>query len=592
MSRPLRFAGATALCALAAAAPASAATRTVSTTADSGAGSLRATLAASGVGDTIVVPAGSYVLTAGALTVPAGVTVAGAGARATTIDGNHVSGVFTLSGVGSTISDLKVTGGKASSGAGIYATAGVSVRRVAVVGNAATSSGGGIYSTGAQPLLVDHSLIAGNQAGSGGGLEITASVGGSSIVASTITGNVLTAAGSGAGFESGATNLLLDGDTIVGNQNPGGQGGNFRLSGGRPASIRNTILATGLAGFGNNCYLSAGSVLTSLGSNAQDSDPNPDSDCQNSFGGTDRKNLVLQLGPLQDNGGQLDTLLPAAVSPLVDTGDTAACAAVDMRGVARPQGAGCDVGAVERTDPAFGSAFADTLGADTATLHATADSKGLAGTVRFAYGPTAAYGAFTPAIPLTATTGAQGATAVLGGLTAATGYHFRVEVTTADGLATGPDATFTTPAVTPTPVVPGPSPAPGVTTPAPAKLTVTAVRRTASGASAILACKGAAGQSCRGSLTLRAVERLKGTKVIALGAAATRAKAVVVGTRTFVLAAGRTTKVTVSLGAPGRRLRTRFGRIPVRLRVTLAGTGGRLSTVSTSKVLVLRAPKG
>ncbi|MDX6728933.1 MAG: hypothetical protein QOK49_3738, partial [Baekduia sp.] len=37
-------------------------------------------------------------------------------------------------------------------------------------------------------------------------------------------------------------------------------------------------------------------------------------------------------------------------------------------------------------------------------------------------------------------------TAGLSGLLAATTYHFRLEVTTPDGLSVGPDATFTTPA--------------------------------------------------------------------------------------------------------------------------------------------------
>lgn len=586
MSRHLLLTGATACCLLATAAPATAAPPAVTTTADSGAGSLRAALAAAGVGDTVTVPAGSYVLTTGALTVPAGVTVTGAGARATVLDGNHVSGVLSLSGAGSTITDLKVTGGKAASGAGIFANAGVTVRRVAVVGNAATGAGGGIYSGGAQPLLVDHSLIANNQAGNGGGLQVDASVGGSSIVDTTITANVLTAAGSGGGFNSSAVNLLLDGDTIVGNQNAGGQGGNFRLSGGRPASIRNTVLATGLAGSGNNCYLSASSVLTTLGHNAQDTDPNPDSDCQNSFGPTDRKNLVLQLGPLQDNGGQLDTLLPAAASPLVDTGDSAACAAVDVRGVVRPQGAACDVGAVERSVPVFGSPFADTLGLTTATLHGTADTQGLAGTVRFAYGPTAAYGAFTPATPVTATTGAQAATAALSGLTAATGYHFRVEVSTADGLAAGPDATFTTAA--PAPV---PTPGGGGGTPAAPTLKATGFKRTKTGVSAVLTCTGTAGQSCRGTLSLRTVERLKGSRLIALSAAATRTKAVTTGQRTYAVAAGRSTTVTVGLNATGKRLLARFGRLPLRLRVTLKDSAGKLAVVSTSAKLTLKAPK-
>jgi hypothetical protein len=56
-----------------------------------------------------------------------------------------------------------------------------------------------------------------------------------------------------------------------------------------------------------------------------------------------------RLGPLADNGGPTLThaLLPG--SPAIDAADAALCPATDQRGVARPQGAGCDAGAVEAT---------------------------------------------------------------------------------------------------------------------------------------------------------------------------------------------------------------------------------------------------
>jgi predicted outer membrane repeat protein len=54
------------------------------------------------------------------------------------------------------------------------------------------------------------------------------------------------------------------------------------------------------------------------------------------------------LGRLQYNGGFTPTLMPAAGGSAIDTGDDATCAATDQRGVSRPQGAHCDIGAVER----------------------------------------------------------------------------------------------------------------------------------------------------------------------------------------------------------------------------------------------------
>jgi hypothetical protein len=62
-----------------------------------------------------------------------------------------------------------------------------------------------------------------------------------------------------------------------------------------------------------------------------------------------------QLGSLGNNGGATQTLLPASTSPLIDAIATSACqtpplangVTTDQRGVSRPQGAGCDIGAVE-----------------------------------------------------------------------------------------------------------------------------------------------------------------------------------------------------------------------------------------------------
>ncbi|HZV72367.1 MAG TPA: right-handed parallel beta-helix repeat-containing protein [Conexibacter sp.] len=427
--------------------PALARTIDVTTTADGGAGSLRDGLAAAISGDVVHVPVGTYLLSRGVLTVPAGVTVSGDGARGTIVSGGGVSGVLSTGGAGVTIQDLTVTAGRASNGAGIFSNAGLTLHRVAVVGNIASSVGGGVENTGAQPLLIDHSLIANNQATAGpsGGIEAGGSSTGTAIVATTIAGNSsVNAAG---GIYVDGIRVLLDGDTLVGNSSAGGQGGNFRVHN-STVTMRDTILAAGNAASGNNCYLSAGSFVVSLGHNAQDTDVNPDSDCQNGLNDpTDRARLVLQLSALQNNGGPTDTMLPAAGSPLVDTGDTANCSATDQRGVPRPQGSACDVGAVERTTPTTGAAFADGITPTSATLHATANTIGLGGSARFAYGPTTGYGAFTAALGLPVTTGAQGEAAQLTGLQPSTTYHFQLLVTTPDGSVAAADQAFTTASV-------------------------------------------------------------------------------------------------------------------------------------------------
>ena len=60
----------------------------------------------------------------------------------------------------------------------------------------------------------------------------------------------------------------------------------------------------------------------------------------------DRNSTDPQLGPLQDNGGGLPTQKPKPTSPAIDL-IPLPCGDTDQRGVSRPQGAGCDSGAIE-----------------------------------------------------------------------------------------------------------------------------------------------------------------------------------------------------------------------------------------------------
>ena len=65
--------------------------------------------------------------------------------------------------------------------------------------------------------------------------------------------------------------------------------------------------------------------------------------------------IAPKLGPLAANGGRTRTHMPSAGSPAIDHGSAAsgafsggACTRRDQRGVKRPQGRRCDIGAVER----------------------------------------------------------------------------------------------------------------------------------------------------------------------------------------------------------------------------------------------------
>jgi hypothetical protein len=98
-----------------------------------------------------------------------------------------------------------------------------------------------------------------------------------------------------------------------------------------------------------------------------------------------------RLGPLADNGGPTLTMAPTAESPALNTAAPGVCPAVDQRGVTRPYGTACDIGAVEATvepAPTFVefSAAAQSVNESTPVLLVNvARQGGLAGTVTVNY---------------------------------------------------------------------------------------------------------------------------------------------------------------------------------------------------------------
>ncbi len=107
------------------------------------------------------------------------------------------------------------------------------------------------------------------------------------------------------------------------------------------AQLSTTQIVTGTEGCST-----VGGAVTSLGNNIEDVDS-----CGLAASG-DKKNTVVALGPLANNGGPTLTHLIFAPGPAFNQGSNALCAAapvnyVDQRGIGRPLGSSCDVGAVE-----------------------------------------------------------------------------------------------------------------------------------------------------------------------------------------------------------------------------------------------------
>src|SRR5207249_3468714 len=128
-------------------------TRTVTSLADSGPGSLRATIAASADGDTITFAngvTGTITLTSGEMVIGHSVTMTGPGAALLTLSGNASSRVFNiLSGTVVSMSGVSVANGR---------TTGADATTISAAGDA---EGGGILNNG--HLTLSHCVLSGNQ---------------------------------------------------------------------------------------------------------------------------------------------------------------------------------------------------------------------------------------------------------------------------------------------------------------------------------------------------------------------------------------------------------------------------------------------
>jgi CSLREA domain-containing protein len=157
-----------------------------------------------------------------------------------------------------------------------------------------------------------------------------------------------------------------------------------------------------------------------------------------------------KLAPLGANGGPTQTMRPQAGSGAIDQvpASGAGCPKTDQRGVGRPGGTACDIGAYEVVAPVIANVGATPTSTSSATLSATVTADDPSATVEFQYGTTTAYGSSTTPQP------ASGFSPVaLSGqavsLSPGTTYHFRAVATSQDGTSTSADQTFTTAAGAP-----------------------------------------------------------------------------------------------------------------------------------------------
>lgn len=339
--------------------------------------------------DDITLPSGIYTLTIpgtgedGCATGDLDITtddliINGAGVGSSIINGGAIDRVLHVpyGGITVTINNVTITNGNSDWGGGLLNESSVLIiNNCTISDNYADRGGGGIRNLDGV-LTINNCTISDNYAGSMGG-GIHNKVGVLTMSNSTISGNTAgsrsggidnddsdvatltncTVSGNSADFYGAILNIADTGYTSVITlthctirDNSGvrtyGNGLTNRSNGGTAISyLQNSILAGNTTGGGTDCWNggTGTATLTSLGHNLDG-----DGTC-NLTSPIDLPSTDPQLGPLADNGGDTCTHELLAGSPAIDHIPVGSCpVATDQRGILRPQGAACDIGAYER----------------------------------------------------------------------------------------------------------------------------------------------------------------------------------------------------------------------------------------------------
>jgi hypothetical protein len=173
--------------------------------------------------------------------------------------------------------------------------------------NSATTNGGGIYNV--NNVILENSTLSGNSASSGGGI-----------------------------YNNDSTLLTIENSTLSGNS-ADWAGGIANMAG--TIDLHNTIIANSSSG--SDCITEGGSI--SSDHSLIEGNGNACGVTNGSGGSLIGIDPLLQ--SLGDYGGSTQTFAPLPNSPAIDAGNNSTCLPIDQRGIIRPQGAACDIGAVE-----------------------------------------------------------------------------------------------------------------------------------------------------------------------------------------------------------------------------------------------------
>ena len=256
-----------------------------------------------------------------------------------------------------------------SNGGGIYNSQSNPVlMNVAFYDNTATHSGGGMFNSESSPTLTNITFSGNSASSMGGGMSNSDSIlvlknvtfrnntahggGGMHNYHGSLTLTNVTFSGNSATYGGGMSNdlcisLSLTNVTFSGNSATEDGGGmyNYKIDN-IHGSIKNVIMWGDSASTGNEIYNDGGRPNIST-SNVQGCGGSEDwtEACGVDGGGNIDADPLL--GVLGDYGGFTQTLPLLPGSAAIDTGGVSICPEEDQRGITRPQGAGCDMGAYE-----------------------------------------------------------------------------------------------------------------------------------------------------------------------------------------------------------------------------------------------------
>jgi len=234
-----------------------------------------------------------------------------------------------------TVSLSTFTGNSGQEGGGILSQNTASVTNSTFTGNTATIFGGGAIVVVVGTMTVTGSTFSGNTGPGGGAIDNDATV---HVSNSTFTGNTAGANGGGAIGNFGTVTITQS--TLSGNSSAFGAN-LHNLTTGAPMTVTQSIVANG-GGGGTNC--SGSPAVVDGGYNIDTG-----TSCGFSAASHSKNSTDPQLGALASNGGPTQTMALPAGSPAVNAipATVPGCSGTDQRGVSRPQGPACDIGAYE-----------------------------------------------------------------------------------------------------------------------------------------------------------------------------------------------------------------------------------------------------